>query len=97
MGLALVRSQLRVHRVRLKAQGGRLLVAPVDALPDDIRTLIAEHRDMLMIDVQMNPDPVPACCLCRVLLPPGRIYLCADCQKAGSCPASRACRRIHPR
>jgi hypothetical protein len=86
MGLACLRAQLRVHRLRLKVRDGRLLVAPLDAVPDDVRARIAAHRDALIIDVQMHPDPVPMCCLCGVLLPPGRVYLCVDCQAEGVTP-----------
>ncbi len=86
MDLPILRARLRVHRLRLKAQGGRLLIAPLDALPDDLRALIAEHRDEIMIDVQLNPEPVSGCCLCGELLPPGRIYLCAKCQERAVMP-----------
>lgn len=79
-----LRARLRVHRLRLKVHAGQLLVAPIGGLPDDLRALIAEHRDVLMLDVQMNSDPDYACCHCAEPLPPGRMYTCAECQEKGA-------------
>jgi hypothetical protein len=50
-------------------------------VPDDLRALIAEHRDVLMLDVGRHPDPAYSCCFCGALLPPGRSYVCAAHQE----------------
>lgn len=79
MNLVHLRARLRVHHLRCKVHAGKLLVAPINTLPDDLRTLVAEHRDTLMLDIRMHPDPDLTCLNCGELLPPGRAYRCLDC------------------
>ncbi len=81
MEITHLRARLRVHRLRCKVRDGEILIVPVQAVPDDLRILIAEHRDALMLDVGMLPDPAYSCCFCGALLPPSRSYVCADHQQ----------------
>ncbi len=81
MEITHLRARIRVHRLRCKVRDGEILIAPVQNVPDDLRALIAEHRDLLMLDLQLHPDPVLTCCFCGALLPPGRAYVCIDHQQ----------------